>query len=179
MAINSDTSIWRPKQGPDPVPEFSGIGRPPSCRLPGTYHPVSVKEFALGLHRKRFKTFTLTRGRADPSKVRAAFARIRTARGAYNGKEPGQEQWLIIVWPPSESEPTDYYLSNLPKRTRPKRLLELSRLRWRVERDYQDMKQEVGLEHHEGRNWVGFHHHLTLCMAAHAFLASQRRLFPP
>ena len=135
--------------------------------------------FRSGLPRKRFKTFTLTKGRGQSSKVRAAFARIRTARGAYNGKEPGQEQWLIMVWPESASEPTDYYLSNLPKRTRPKRLLDVTRLRWRVERDYQDMKQEVGLEHHEGRSWVGFGHHLTLCMAAHAFLTSQRRLFPP
>jgi SRSO17 transposase len=179
VAIKPNTTIWRPGQGPDPVPEYSGMGRPTTRELPGEFHPVSVAGFALELRNDQFKRVRLWRGRHEPKELRAAFVRIRTARDAYKGHPPGDEQWLIIVWPKDQKKPSDYFLSNLGRRVRPKRLLELACLRWRVERDYQDMKQEVGLEHYEGRSWVGLHHHLTICMAAHAFLASQRKLFPP
>jgi SRSO17 transposase len=111
--------------------------------------------------------------------VVVTLTRIRTAHKADKGNPLGPEEWLIIVWNEEKNEPTDFFLSNLHRRIRPKKLVELALLRWRIERDYQDMKQEVGLEHYEGRSWVGLHHHLTICMAAHAFLASQRKLFPP
>ncbi len=179
VAIKPTTSIWRPNEGPDPIAEYKGSGRRSIRRLPGEFQPISVAEFARELAPSRVKTLRLTRGYQQPKKVRAAFARIRTAHGAYKGQEPGNEEWLIVIWPEDQQEPTDYFLSNLGRRMRPKRLLEITCLRWRVERDYHDMKQEVGLEHYEGRTWVGFHHHLTICMAAHAFLASQRKLFPP
>jgi SRSO17 transposase len=179
VAINPTTTVWRPNQGPDPVAEYSGNGRPSTRRLPGEFHPVSVAEFTRELGPSRFKTLRLTRGRQKPKETRAAFVRIRTAHGAYKGHPPGDKEWLIVIWPEGQQEPSDYFLSNLGRRVRPKRLLDIACLRWRVERDYQDMKQEVGLEHHEGRSWVGLHHHLTICMAAHAFLASQRKLFPP
>lgn len=179
VAIQSDTSIWRPGEGPDPVPEYSGQGRPPTRRYPGEYQPLSVKEFASELSPKHFETFTLRKGRHEPREVRAAVARIRTAHRASVGEPPGEEQWLVIVWPEHKDEPTDYFLSNLHRRKTPQTIVELCCLRWRVERDYQDMKQETGFEHYEGRGWPGFHHHLTICLAAHAFLASQRKLFPP
>lgn len=179
VAIKPNTTIWRPGQGPDPVPEYSGMGRPITREIPGEFHPVSVAGFAHELRNDQFKRLRLWRGRREPKELRAACVRVRTARDAYKGHPPGDEQWLIIVWPEDQKEPSDYFLSNLGRRVRPKRLLELACLRWRVERDYQDMKQEVGLEHYEGRSWVGLHHHLTICMAAHAFLASQRKLFPP
>ena len=179
VAIKSDTSIWRPDEGPDPPAEYSGRGRPPTRQYPGEFEPVSVKEFASELSPKQFETFTLRRGRHEPREVRAIVTRVRTAHRASVGEPPGDEQWLVVVWPPDKDEPTDYFLSNLDRRNNPKRVVELACLRWRVERDYQDMKQETGFEHYEGRGWPGFHHHLTICMAAHAFLASQRKLFPP
>lgn len=178
-AIQSDTNIWRPGEGPDPVPEYSGRGRPPTRRYPGEYQPVSVKEFARQLSPAHFETFTLRRGRHEPREVRAAVTRIRTAHNASKGEPPGEEEWLVIIWPEDKDAPTDYFLSNLHRRKSPKYIVELCCLRWRVERDYQDMKQETGFEHYEGRGWPGFHHHLTICLAAHAFLVSQRKLFPP
>lgn len=179
VAVKSDTSIWRPNEGPDPPPEYSGRGRPPTREYPGEFEPVSVNEFANELAPKHFETFTLRRGRHEPREVRALVTRIRTAHGASKGEPPGDKQWLVIVWPEDDDEPTDYFLSNIDRRKNPKRVVELCCLRWRVERDYQDMKQETGFEHYEGTGWPGFHHHLTICMAAHAFLASQRKLFPP
>ena len=89
----------------------------------------------------------------------------------------------ITVWKSSpsgdEPKPTKYWLSSLPKETSVRSLVRLAKLRWRVERDYQEMKQEIGLDHFEGRSWRGFHHHAALCAAAHGFLALTRALFPP
>ncbi len=179
VAIKSNTSIWRPGEGPDPPPSYSGNGRPPTRQYPGQHQPVSVKAFAGELSDDCFTEYCLQRGRHEPKTVRAAVCRIRCAHEASKGKPPGDEEWLVIVWPEDSDEPTDYFLSNLSEDTDTQRVVELCHLRWRVERDYQDMKQETGFEHYEGRSWPGFHHHLTICMAAHAFLASQRKLFPP
>lgn len=181
VSIKPDTLIWRPHQGPDPLPEPvpGRSGRRRTLRFPGQFQPVQVKDFAAEILKGKRDRITLSRGRHETKEVVVTLTRIRTAHKADKGNPPGPEEWLIIVWNEEKNEPTDFFLSNLHRRVRPKRLVELTLLRWRIERDYQDMKQEVGLEHYEGRSWVGLHHHLTICMAAHAFLASQRKLFPP
>lgn len=180
VAIQPSTSVWRPGQGPDPLPETNpSSGRRQTRRYPGTFEPVSVRALADELDARHFKMYRLRRGRHQTREVRAAAIRLHTAPKAYHGCEPGPEEWLIVIWPPGKPEPTDFFLSNMGRRVRPKRVIELGCLRWRVERDYQDMKQDVGMEHYEGRTWVGWNHHLTICMAAFAFLAIQRKLFPP
>ena len=85
----------------------------------------------------------------------------------------------LIEWPKGENEPTKYWLSTLPKTSPSASLVDLTKLRWRIERDYQELKQEVGLGHFEGRGWRGFHHHATLCIAAYGFLISERETIPP
>jgi SRSO17 transposase len=85
----------------------------------------------------------------------------------------------LIEWPEGEAEPTKYWLSTLPANFSFRRLVDLAKLRWRIERDYQELKQEVGLGHYEGRGWRGFHHHATLCIAAYGFLISERVTIPP
>ena len=85
----------------------------------------------------------------------------------------------LCQWPRDKDSPAKFWLSNLPESASLVSLVRLAKLRWRVERDYQEMKQEIGLDHFEGRSWRGFHHHATLCAVAHAFLALQRALFPP
>src|SRR5215831_18587261 len=70
-------------------------------------------------------------------------------------------------------------VSTLPEDTAFDRLVDLTKLRWRIERDYQELKQELGLGHYEGRGWRGFHHHATLCIAAHGFLVAERNRFSP
>jgi SRSO17 transposase len=102
--------------------------------------------------------------------------RIRTAHGHSQGTAPGSEQWLLCEWPVGEKQPAKFYLSSLPKSTTTQSLVRFAKFRWRGERDYQEIKQEIGLDHFEGRSWRGFHHHATLCAAAHAF---RRALFPP
>ena len=113
--------------------------------------------------------------------MRSRFAalRVRVAHRDYWRSEPRPEQWLLIEWPVSEKEPTKYWLSNLPATISLRKLVAIAKLRWRIERDYQELKQELGLGHFEGRNWRGFHHHATLAIAAYGFLVLQRCLFPP
>jgi hypothetical protein len=89
------------------------------------------------------------------------------------------EEWLLIEWPEDETEPTKYWFSNLPEDTAFDRLVDLTKLRWRIERDYQEIKQELGLGDYEGRGWRGFHHHATLCIAAYGFLIAERGALPP
>jgi SRSO17 transposase len=110
---------------------------------------------------------------------RFAAVRLHLAHGHAEGAGPSAEVWLLSEWPRGEEAPTKYYLSSLPATTSLRTLVRFGKLRWRIERDYQELKGELGLDHFEGRTWNGFHHHVALCAAAHAFLALRRVLFPP
>ncbi len=99
--------------------------------------------------------------------------------GDYWRSQPYPEEWLLIEWPQGERAPTKYWLSTLPVDTDIATLVSTAKLRWRIERDYQELKQELGLDHYEGRGWRGFHHHMALCVAAYGFLVSERSLIPP
>jgi hypothetical protein len=115
--------------------------------------------------------------REDGDAFTSRFARMRV-RPVTQAEQPAEE-WLLIEWPEDETEPTKYWLSTLPADISFEALVDRAKLRWRVERDYQDLKQEVGLGHYEGRGWRGLHHHITLCIAAYGFLIAERAIFPP
>src|SRR5581483_4528329 len=110
---------------------------------------------------------------------RFAAVRVRAAHRDYWRTHPHDQQWLLIEWPKGAAEPTKYWLANLAATTRLKELVRLAKLRWRIERDFQELKQELGLNHFEGRSWRGFHHHATLCIAAYGFLVAERCAFSP
>jgi hypothetical protein len=101
------------------------------------------------------------------------------AHGDARRSEPADEEWLLIEWPEGETEPDHYWLSTLPADISFECLVDATKLRWRIERDYLELKQEVGLDHYEGRGWRGFHHHASLCIAAYGFLISERETIPP
>ena len=108
----------------------------------------------------------------------ALCARAGARRG--EGCTPNEpEEWLLIEWPKRETAPTKYWLSTLPMNIAFDALVDITMMRWRIERDYQELKQEVGLGHFEGRGWRGFHHHATMCIAAYGFLISERGAIPP
>ena len=100
--------------------------------------------------------------------------RPHDGRWARGGQIPPREEWLIAEWPKGRDEPTDYWLSNLPASTKPERLARLARLRWKIELDYRQLKGELGLDHYEGRSWLGWYHHTALVTAAHGFLTLER-----
>ena len=178
--IQSNTSVWAPGKGPLPPKKWSGRGRPPKLLQRDTRHrPVSVKELALGLPKRAWRTIEWREGSAEYLSSRFARVRVRIARRDFKRTVSRPQEWLLIEWPKGEKEPTKYWLSTFPEDVAFDRLVDLAKLRWRIERDYQELKQEVGLGHFEGRGWRGFHHHATLCIAAYGFLISERETIPP
>lgn len=166
-----------------PAKPYAGRGRPSTrLREPPDDRPVAVRDLALDLPAETWRKVGWREGTKAQLASRFAAVRIRAAhrdasRGIVRVIHP--EEWLLVEWPSGEAEPTKYFLSSLPATTPIKRLVHLAKLRWRIERDYQDLKQEVGLGHYEGRGWRGFHHHATLAIAAYGFLVSERSPIPP
>ena len=138
---------------------------------------MTAEAMARALPRRAWQTITWREGTAEP--LRSRFARLRVhARG--EGCRPDEpEEWLLIEWPKDADKPTKFWLSTLDRSIAFDRLVDITMMRWRIERDYLDLKQDVGLGHFEGRGWVGFHHHATMCIAAYGFLISERGAFPP
>jgi SRSO17 transposase len=160
------------------VPARRGItGRPRSTPRPTTPTvPLTLAAVATTLRHRRVTWREGSRGRQAS---RFAAVRVHLAHRHAEGAGPGPEVWLLSEWPRDAPAPTKYYLSSLPATTPLRTLVRFGKLRWRIERDYQELKGELGLDHFEGRTWNGFHHHVALCAAAHAFLALRRALFPP
>jgi SRSO17 transposase len=178
--IMPQTSVWAPGTGPQPPKNWSGCGRPPKLlRRDGKHQPISVKKLAFALPSKAWRKITWREATAEPLSSRFARVRVRAAHRDYWLAESRPEEWLLIEWPEGEEAPTKYWFSTLPANIAFHQLVDTAKLRWRIERDYQELKQEVGLGHFEGRGWRGFHHHATLCIAAYGFLVSERETIPP
>lgn len=180
LGIREATTVWEEGKGPLPPKPYSGRGpRPKLLRRDEKHQPVSVEKLALSLPADEFRKVSWREGARGKMSSRFAAVRVRPAHLDFLRTEPRDEQWLLIEWPEGASAPTKYWLSTLPARTSLKRLVYFAKLRWRIERDDEELKQEIGLGHYEGRKWRGFHHHATMCIAAYAFLVSERGLFPP
>jgi SRSO17 transposase len=178
--IMPHTTVWAPGTRPLPPKKWSGNGRPPKLiRRDEKHQPVSVKELALGLPKRAWRTIKWREGTSDGLSSRFARVRVRVAHRDYNLTESRSEEWLLIEWPKGEDAPNKYWLSTLASGISFHDLVDITKLRWRIERDYQELKQEVGLGHFEGRGWRGFHHHATLCIAAYGFLISERETISP
>jgi SRSO17 transposase len=180
LGVRSATSVWAPGTAPLPPAPWSGRGRRPTkLRRNAEHQPVTLKALALSLPAQDWRKVTWREGIRGELSSRFAAARVRPAHRDTQRSEPWPEEWLLIEWPVGDAEPAKYWFSNLPRRTALKRLVRVAKARWWIERDYQDLKQELGLGHYEGRNWRGFHHHASLCIAAYGFLIAERGLFPP
>jgi SRSO17 transposase len=167
--IQPQTLVWAPG---------TRRGRAPKRGRSDAPNATSVKDVAVGLPAKAWRTIKWREGTNDWLSSRFARVRVHVASRHERPDKPAKE-WLLIEWPEDEDEPTRYWLSTLPKNITFAALVDAAKLRWRIERDYQELKQEVGLGHFEGRGWRGFHHHATLCIAAYGFLISERETIPP
>jgi SRSO17 transposase len=180
VGVESSMTVWGPGKQPLPAKPRGTKGRPPRLlqRTAG-HQPVSVKQLAMSLPSAAFKEITWREGTGRKLQSRFAAVRIRPAHRDYEKAEPYAEEWLLIEWPQGEPEPTKYWISTLPSTIQLKVLVKMAKHRWIIERDYEELKQELGLGHFEGRNWRGFHHHATLCIAAYGFLVAERSRFSP
>ena len=180
VGVQSSMTVWEPGKQPLPAKPRGKMGRPPRLLQRSRDHqPVSLKQLAMSLPSTAFREITWREGTERKLRSRFAAVQVRPAHRDYWKAEPHAEEWLLIEWPRSETEPTKYWVSTLPANTRLKALVKMAKHRWIVERDYQELKQELGLGHFEGRNWRGFHHHATLCIAAYGFLVAERNRFSP
>jgi SRSO17 transposase len=171
VGIRPGTAVWWEMYQPA-TPPASGRMRRARTRLvrDATHQPISVLELAQRLPARRFRTVSWREGVAE--KLSSRFARVRV-RAAHRDM-PRAEEWLLIEWPKSEAQPTRYWFSTLAADTSFKQLVATTKARWMIERDYQELKSELGLAHFEGRSWRGFHHHASLCIAAYGFLILER-----
>ena len=171
LGVRTGTTVWWGEHQPVAAPITGKRGKTKTHLTRDENHqPISVLELAKALAPQCFRTVTWRQGVSEP--LRSRFARVRV-RAAHRDL-PREEEWLIIEWPKGCAEPTRYWMSTHPKRITFAELVDSIKARWRIERDYQELKQEFGLGHYEGRNWRGFHHHASLCIAAYGFLMRER-----
>ena len=172
VGVRPGTTVWWGQYQPlAALKPAGGVGRSRQrLKRDAKHQPVSVEQLARELPAQSWRTVTWRQGASGS--LSSCFARVRV-RAAHRDRAR-DEEWLIIEWAEGADEPAHYWFSNLPKRLPWQAMIETVKGRWRIERDYQELKQELGLGHYEGRNWRGFHHHASLCIAAYGFLICER-----
>ncbi len=174
------TTVWRPGAEPLPARHHRGPGRPPTrLRRSSRHRPVGLDALARELPASAWRSVTWRQGTRATMRSRFACLRVRPAHRDENLHRPREVEWLLIEWPRGEPGPTKRWLSTMPLGTAVSQLVRLATIRWRIQRDYEELKSEFGLDHFEGRGWRGFHHHGTLCVAAYAFVAAERARLSP
>jgi SRSO17 transposase len=175
LAVGAAASVFAPETV-FAVPERKGAVGRSRRRLRPDREPESIGALIARLGVEAAQTVSFRDGPdGEPVTSRFIFTRVRTLKRWTNGAtEQPREEWLIAEWPEGRDKPSDYWISNLPADTEPERLAHLARLRWKIELDYKQLKGELGLDHYEGRSWLGWHHHTALVTAAHGFLTLER-----
>jgi SRSO17 transposase len=182
LDVKSAASAYPEQVKPEQPPRRPGRGRPPSVRY--RQDPSSLRQLALNAGKKAALSVTWREGTRGKMSSRFLALRVRPAnidlrRQAHRTGEELPLRWLICEWPAKEAEPTKYWLSNLPDQTPLRQLVRLAKMRFRIEQDYRELKDALGLDHFEGRSYPGWNHHVTLVSVAHAFLTLERRRRPP
>lgn len=180
VGVLGNITVWPPGSTPE-VPAWRGHGRRPKrLRRGGDDAPVvQVQALAEAMPEAAWRTVSWRQGVADTLTSRFAAVRVRPAQGDARRSEARPEHWLLIEWPEDEPKAIKFWLSNLPEDIAIEALVFHTKQRWLIERDYLELKQELGLGHYEGRGWRGFHHHAALCIAAYGFLLMERAAIPP
>jgi len=177
LAVSPDTTVFAPETVFEvPEPRQRGRQGRQKTRPRPDRKPEAIGVLIARLSAGQFQTVTFRDGRdGKPITSRFCFLRIRAGNEWEKASSPPREEWLIAEWPEGREKPTDYWISNLPADTEPERLARLARLRWKIELDYKQLKGELGLDHYEGRSWLGWYHHTALVTAAHGFLTLERQ----
>ena len=174
VAVRAETSVYGPETTFAVPPGKDGVGRPRTVARPDR-KPESVRALAERLPTQRWQTLACrTTLGGEEITSRFAFVRVVATNPVRNRHQQPRWEWLIIEWADGEEAPSDYWLSNLAEDEPLERLARLARLRWTIELDYRQLKGELGLDHYEGRSYLGFHHHTALVTCAHAFLTLER-----
>ena len=174
LAVGAATTVYAPETTFAVPPRTAGRGRPPSRPRPDR-EPEAIKALIARLGQQATRTVRFRDGPdGTPMTSQFIFVRVRAAHDVAGRQGAPREEWLIAEWPDGAEAPLDYWISNMAPDTPPERLARLARLRWKIELDYRQLKGELGLDHYEGRSWLGWHHHTALVTAAHGFLTLER-----
>ena len=179
VQVKSTTSV-HPADAAFEFPTYSGRGRPP-VRASYRTAPLQAQDLVAALPADAFEHVSGRQGSRGMMAGRFAAVRVRPA-GRNLPRDPDgslPEAWLLAEWPEGAEAPTDYWLSTLPGTTPTAELVRLGKIRWRIEHDYRELKHGLGLDHFEGRTWLGWHHHTTLVTAAHLFITTLRLAADP
>lgn len=181
VGVGPQLTAWAKGRQPlPPRPKSPGRGRPGTrLRRDEDHRPESVRDLAKGLGPEAWQNIDWADGTKGRLRSRFALLRVRPAHRDYRRTDPRPEEWLLIEWPEGAEEPDHYWLSNGTLGISIQDLVAQAKLRWRIERDFQELKDEIGLDHYEGRGWRGFHHHASLCIATYAFVVAERARLPP
>ena len=177
LSVSEEVSVFAPETIFEvPASRTAGSGRQKTRPQPDR-KPEQLGALIASLAPEQFQTVTFRDGPdGKRMKSRFCFVRVRAANDWEKRTPfPPREEWLIVEWPKGRKAPTDYWLSNLPADTKPERLARLARLRWQIELDYKQLKGELGLDHYEGRSWLGWYHHTALVTAVHGFLTLEQQ----
>jgi SRSO17 transposase len=173
VGVESTTAVWAQPTSAGELCRPNAHGQPQS---PGSRtRPVALRELAAALPPQAWRTITWRHGTQGPQRSRFAACRVQPAHGHAHYQPELESVWVLIEWPAEMETPIKYWFSNLPEDFSLRGLVRLAKLRWRVEQNYQQLKEELGLDHYEGRGWQGWHHHVTLVCLAYAFLLLERR----
>ena len=176
LSVGAQSTVFAPETT-FTVPEREGSTGRPRSRPRADREPVAIAPLIAGLPDEQFQTVTFRDGPdGQPATSRFCFVRVRAANRPWKRTPwPPRQEWLIAEWPEGHDQPSDYWISNLPEDSAAEQLARLARLRWKIELDYKQLKGELGLDHYEGRSWLGWYHHTALVTAAHGFLTLERQ----
>jgi SRSO17 transposase len=174
LSVGPECDVFAPDTVFAVPPRKPGSRGPAPSALRTESEPQSIAELVAGLDRDAFQTVAFRDIDGRQLVSRFAFVRVIAAHPVTRDRQAPREEWLIVEWPEGHDAPSDHWISNLPADTEPEQLARLARLRWMIELDYKQLKGELGLDHYEGRSYLGFHHHCTLVTAAHGFLTLER-----
>jgi SRSO17 transposase len=175
LSVGPECDVYAPGTVFAVPPRKPGSRGPAPSVLATDAQPRSIAEFVADLGQQALQTVAFRDIDGGQLCSRFAFLRVIAANPVDRLREEPREEWLIVEWPEGHEHPSDYWLSNLPASTEPEQLARLARLRWMIELDYKQLKGELGLDHYEGRSYLGFHHHCSLVTAAHGFLTLERQ----
>ena len=176
LGVSADTTVFAPETVFEvPTPRKAGKGRQKTRPRPDR-KPEAIGALIGRQNQAVWQTITFRDGpEGEPMTSRFCFLRVRAGNEWEKANPfPPREEWLIAEWPEGRDQPTDYWISNLPTDAAPEQLARLARLRWKIELDYKQLKGQLGLDHYEGRSWLGWYHHTALVTAAHGFLTLER-----
>ena len=175
LGLRPATTVWAPGVESLPPKVWSGRGAKPKLLRRGPGHePIAVKDLAISIPLDQYRDVTWREGTNAALSSRFTCLRVRPAHQSQQATTVRPEEWLLVEWPRGDEVPAGYWLAKAPSDATLEQLLFVAKMRWRIERDYRELKQEFGLSQYEGRNWRGFHHHATLCIAAYGFLTAHR-----